>query len=77
MSQVGVANVATGEIGVSTIMAAMHRAMHNKGTATIEVRPALNLALLDTQLEVEVGQEIGVPVKVRAMEAGNKLSFTR
>ena len=77
VSQVGVASVATGEIGVTTITAAMHRAMHNKGTASIEVRPALSLALLDTQLEVEVGQEIGVPLQLRAMEAGSKFPFTR
>ena len=59
MTQNGVAKTRGHVIGETTVTAAMNRAMHNTGTATIRVAPAVTLDIIDDHVrEVEVGKKV-------------------
>ena len=59
VTQNGVAKTRGHVIGETTVTAAMNRAMHNTGTATIRVAPAVTLDIIDDHVrEVEVGKKV-------------------
>ena len=62
VSQMGVSEVSSRQLGDSNIVASMTRAAHNKAKGLVTVEPAVSLSLLESKLEFLVGSNIVLPL---------------
>ncbi len=67
----------SGVIGETVVTAAMRRASHNRGRASILVLPVGGLALLEGALETEVGTDLPLPVSLLGTHQGRDVRFTQ